>query len=164
MRQQRIIFLLVALAAVLAIPAVGTTAAPIDSVKGPGCGDINLRDSADSGPPAYRGTEEGSATVDAVLATAKPSCSALAYTIYIYTDTTQATLIDSMTFNGNGASTFAWTYTFAANAPHSVCVAATSTRDGRIVDAAPNDFTPGSTGSGCYTLVINTPPGGSGLN
>ena len=156
MRQHRLIALLVALAAVLAIPAIGTTA-PGDRVRGPACGDITLWDSTQAGPPAYGGTEGGAAVVDSLLTTAKPSCSGFVYTISLYTDTSQTTLIATQTFNGDGlTSQFAWTYNFTA-APHSVCVVATSTRsNGHVIDAAPN--------SGCYPLIINTSGGGSGLN
>lgn len=161
----RAIALIAALAAVFVLPATGRTAPPTDPVRGSACGDIVFSDSDSSGPPAYRGTEGQSATVDALLTTAKPSCSGMVYTMYIYTDTTQATQIDSRVFNGDGVtSAFSWLYTFQTGAPHSVCVGATSTREGRIVDAAPSSFTPGSSGSGCYSLVINSSGGGSGLN
>jgi hypothetical protein len=156
MRQHRLIALLVGLAALLAVPAIGTTA-PGDQVRGPACGDITLWDSTQAGPPAYGGTEGGAAVVDSLLTTAKPSCASAVYTISLYTDTSQTDLIASQTFNGDGVtSEFAWTYDFTSGAPHSVCVVATSTRSGHVIDAAPN--------SGCYPLIINFSGGGSGLN
>lgn len=156
MRQHRTMALLAALAALLLLPATGTTA-PADPVHGPGCADITLSDSSQSGPPAYRGTEGGSATVDSLITAAKPSCSGVVYTISIYTDASQSTLIASMPFNGDDTtSAFPWSYTFATGAPHSVCVAATSSRGGHLIDAAPN--------TGCFTLVINSSGGGSGIN
>jgi len=157
MRQHRLIALLVALTAVLAIPAIGTTASA-DKVRGPACGDITLWDSTQAGPPAYGGTEGGAAVVDSLLTTAKPSCSGFVYTISLYTDTSQTTLIATQPFNGDGlTSQFAWQHNFTSDAPHSVCVVATSMRsNGHVIDAAPN--------SGCYTLIINTSGGGHGLD
>jgi hypothetical protein len=155
MRQHRITALLVALAAALAVPATGATA-PGDIVRGPGCGNITLWDTEQAGPPVYRGTEGGSATVGASLTTAKPSCSGFNYTISVYTDATQTTLIDSFTFAGDDStSTFTYTYTFPSGAPRSVCIKAESTRDGRVIDAAPN--------SGCEVVVINSSGGQSGI-
>jgi hypothetical protein len=154
MRQHRTIALLVALAALLVIPATGTTA-PADQVRGPGCGDITLSDSTGQ-LPAYRGTEGGAATVEALLTTAKPSCSSGVYTISLYTDTSQTTLIDSRTFTGDDVtSEFLATFSLTS-APDSVCIVATSTRSGHLIDAAPN--------SGCFELVINSSGGGSGIN
>jgi hypothetical protein len=156
MRQHRMIAFLVALAAALVVPALGASA-PADPVHGAPCGNITLSDSTQSGPPAYSGTEGGAATVDALLTTAKPSCAGFVYTITLYTDSTQSSTIDSVTFTGDGVtSSFPWQYTFATGAPASVCIAATSMQNGRLVDAAPN--------SGCATIAINSSGGGSGLN
>jgi hypothetical protein len=156
MRQHRKIALFIALAAALLVPAVGASA-PADQVRGAPCGDITLWDSAQSGPPAYGGTEGGAATVDALLTTAKPSCAGFVYTITLYTDTTESSTIALAVFMGDGVtSSFAWQYNFSTGAPHSVCIAATSTQNGRVVDAAPN--------SGCFTLTIGASGGGSGLN
>ena len=155
MRQHRTIALLVALAALLVVPATGTTAPP-DPVHGNSCGDITLSDSAQSGAPAYSGTEGGSATVDALITTAKPSCSGVVYTISFYTDAAHTTSI-SKTFAGDDVtSAFAWSYTFATGAPHSVCIFATSSRGGHVIDAAPN--------TGCRDISLGSSGGGSGIN
>src|SRR5256885_11335609 len=82
MRHYRLIALVVALAAALAIPAAGTTA-PGDQVKGPACGDITLWDTELAGPPVYTTRPSGTATVYAMLTTAKPSCSNMTYTITV---------------------------------------------------------------------------------
>jgi hypothetical protein len=155
MRQHKLIALLAVVGAALAIPATAATA-PGDVVRGPACGNITLWDTEQSGPPVYRGTEGGSAMVGASLTTAKPSCSGFTYTIYIYDESGQ-NLIASVTFVGDDAtSLFTWTYTFATGAPHAICIKADSTRDGRVIDAAPN--------SGCEVLIINASGGASGLN
>lgn len=157
MRQHRTIALFIALAAALLVPAVGASAPPTDQVRGAPCGDITLWDSSLSGPPAYGGTEGGAATVDALLTTAKPSCAGFVYTITLYTDTTESSTIASASFIGDGVTmSFAWQYNFSTGAPHSVCIAAASTQNGRLVDPAPN--------SGCFTLTIGSAGGGSGLN
>ena len=57
---------------------------------------------------------------------------------------------------GDGTtSTFLFTLT-PAGAPQQVCVSASSSRDGKVIDAAPN--------SGCVVLSLGLSPGGSGLN
>jgi hypothetical protein len=155
----RIIFLLVALSAVLAIPAVGTTA-PGDQVRGPGCGDITFWNSDQTGPPQYStGNPQGStpATVYGTITTAKPSCSGFVYTISVYADATQQATLTTQTFNGDDAtSLFSFTYS-PPGAPSQVCVATTSMRDGHLVDAAPD--------TGCAILVLDGGiGGGSGLN
>src|SRR5262245_56182571 len=142
MRQHRTIALLGALAALLVIPATGTTA-PADQVRGPGCGDITLTDSSLAGVAAYACTEAGAATV-------------AVYTASLYTTTTQTTLVaPPRTFTADdGTTQFPASFSLTA-APHSVCIVATSTRDNHLIDAAPN--------SGCFELVINFSGGGSGL-
>ena len=159
MRQRRLMVFLIALAGLLLVPAVGTTASG-DKVKGPGCGDITLWNSDQSGPPLYStGNPQGStpATVYATLTTAKPSCSGYAYTISIYTDGTQQTLITSQTFTGDDArSSFSWTYS-PLDAPAQVCIAATSMHNNHVIDSAPD--------TGCAILVLDGGSGGgSGLN
>ena len=161
MRRQRIIFLLVALAAVLAIPAVGTTA-PRDQVRGPGCGDITFWNWDQSDVPQYThrtptgGT--GPATVYSSITTAKPSCTGFVYTVtVVYTDSAQQQQTVSQTVDGDGTtSLFSFTYS-PPGEPSQVCVSATSSRDGHVVDAAPD--------SGCATLILDgASSGGSGLN
>jgi hypothetical protein len=160
MRHYRIVALLVALGAALSIPAVGATA-PGDQVKGSACGDITLWNGDQSGPPQYTthlaGGATGPATVYASITTAKPSCSNFTYTVTVYSDATQQTTLDFKTVNGDG-STGPLQYTYSpAGAPAQVCIAATSMRDGHVVDAAPD--------SGCAILVLDGGSGGaSGLN
>lgn len=154
MRQHRRIALLVAIAAALAIPATGA-AAPADPVHGPACGDIVLSDPDQSGPPVYSGTEGGTATVYALVSTEKPSCTGLVYTFSVY-DASGTTLLDSQTASGDGVtSSFSFTYT-TTDAPQNVCVTATSSRGGHVIDAAPN--------SGCFVLALNASGGQSGIN
>jgi hypothetical protein len=154
MRHYRLIALVVALAAALAIPAAGSSA-PSDQVKGPACGDITLFDPDQAGPPVYTTRPSGTATVYAQLTTAKPSCSSMTYTINVY-DAGGTTLLNTQQFAGDNA-TSAFSYSFSpAGAPSQVCIAATSSRNGHVVDAAPN--------SGCYVMALDVSPGGSGLN
>lgn len=161
MRHYRIVALLVALGAALSIPAVGSTA-PGDQVKGPGCGDITLWNSDQTDNPQYTthlaGGGTGPATVYASITTAKPSCTNFTYTVTVYSDATQQTVLDSQTVSGDGSSgPFQYTYTPTGTAPAQVCIAATSMRDGHVVDAAPD--------SGCFVLVLDGGSGGaSGLN
>lgn len=145
--------LLAALAAALVLPASAVTA-PADPVKGPPCGDITLWDDIQSGPPAYS-TFSGPATVYASITTAKPSCAAMTYTFIVY-DATGATPLSTQWFTGDGStSTFQFTYS-PPGAPTQVCVAATSSRDGKVIDAAPN--------SGCEVRTLDDTGGQSGLN
>jgi hypothetical protein len=149
----RLIVLFSAVTTALALPVAATTA-PADQVRGPACGDITLWDDVQSGPPAYT-TFGGTATVFASVTTAKPSCAKATYTISVYADDA-TTLLTSQAYSGDDStSTFQFTF-MPPNGPHQVCIAASSNRDGKVIDAAPN--------SGCYPLVLDTSPGGSGLN
>ena len=156
MRHWRLIALLLAVWAALAIPTTGATAPPTDKVHGPACGDITLFDPTFAGPPVYttnRGTTPP--TVYAELTTAKPSCPGVVYTIYIY-DATGTSLLTRQQYTGDGVtSDFSFTYS-PPGGPRQVCIAATSSREGEVIDAAPN--------SGCYVLVVDFSPGGSGIN
>jgi len=155
MQHYRLIVLLAVVAAALSLPVAGSSA-PIDQVKGPACGDITLWDPDQAGPPVYT-TQRGTApaTVFALLTTAKPSCSSMTYTISVY-DATGTTLLNSQTFQGDDTSS-SFSYSFSpAGAPSQVCISATRTRDGHVVDSAPN--------SGCFSLSLDTSPGGSGIN
>jgi hypothetical protein len=153
----RLIALLVALTAALAVPAAGTST-PADQVRGPGCGDITLWDPDLSGPPVYRRDPNDvnrTPTVFGKLTTAKPSCGGATYTISVY-DASGATLLGSQTFTGDDATS---SFSFAivpTGGPNQVCIAGTSARDGHVVDVAPN--------SGCFPLSLDSSPGGSGLN
>jgi hypothetical protein len=154
MSHYRLIALLVGLAAALAVPAAGSSA-PADQVRGPGCGDITLWDPDQAGPPVYSSRLTGTPTVYALLTTAKPSCGGATYTISVY-DASGTTLLASNTFTGDDLSS---QFSFTASppgGPTQVCIAATSTRDGHVIDVAPN--------SGCYVMALDTSPGGSGLN
>ena len=155
MRHYRLLALVVAIAAALSIPAAGSST-PADQVKGSACGDITLWDPDHSGPPVYT-DRFGSATVYASLTTAKPSCSGTTYTIYVY-DASGSTLLTSQQYAGDDATSEFSSFTYAPpDAPRQVCIAATSSREDHIIDAAPN-------GGGCYVLVLDVSPGGSGLN
>ena len=154
MRHYRLLALVVAMAAALAIPAAGSST-PADQVKGSACGDITLWDPDHAGPPVYT-DKLGTATVYASLTTAKPSCSGTTYTIYVY-NASGSTLLTSQQYAGDDAtSEFSFSYA-PPGAPSQVCIAATSSREDHIIDAAPN-------GGGCYVLVLDVSPGGSGLN
>jgi hypothetical protein len=155
MKHFRLIAFLIVVAAALGLPVAATTA-PVDQVKGPPCGDITFWDDVQSGPPAYS-TNHGTAppTVFASLTTAKPSCAKATYTISVY-DATGTTLLTSQTYLGDGTtSVFQFTYS-PPGAPQQVCVSASSSRDGKVIDAAPN--------SGCFVLVLDASGGQSGLN
>src|SRR5439155_19448200 len=134
MRHYRLLALVVARAAALSIPAAGSST-PADQVKGSACGDITLWDPDHAGPPVYR-TVAGTATVYASLTTAKPSCSGTTYTIYIY-NASGSTLLTSQQYAGDDAtSEFSFSYA-PPGAPSQVCIAATSSREDHIIDAAP---------------------------
>ena len=151
----RTIALLVLLTAALALPATGATAPGGDKVTGGPCADITVYDPDQAGPPVYTTRPAGTATVYALLTTAKASCSGAAYTVTVY-DASGTAVLDSQTFTGDG-STSSFSYTFSpAGAPSQVCIAATSMKGGKVNDAAPN--------TGCYGMVLDTSPGGSGLN
>jgi hypothetical protein len=100
----------------------------------------------------------GDPTVYALMTTAKPSCGGTLFTISVY-DATGTTLLDSQTFTGDDMKS-SFSYSFSpgsvASAPKQVCIVATSARDGHVIDSAPD--------SGCYVLVQDISPGGSGLN
>src|SRR5436309_8780510 len=102
MRHYRLIAFVVALAAALAMPAAGSSAPP-DQVKGPACGDITLSDPQQAGPPVYTTRPAGTATVYALLTTAKPSCSSMTYTITVY-DAGGTTPLNSQQFAGDDAT------------------------------------------------------------
>jgi hypothetical protein len=155
MRQFRLIVFIAAVATAIALP-VAATSAPGDQVRGPACGDITLWDDIQAGPPAYNSRLTGTATVYASVTTAKPSCARATYTISVY-DASGTTLLTSQTYSGDDVtSTFQFTYS-PPGAPSQVCIAATSNRDGKVIDEAPN-------GGGCYVLALDFSPGGSGLN
>ena len=159
MRHYRLIALLLVVAAALVIPATGATA-PIDQVRGPACADITLFGPDGSGNPVYTTrqagtTTPGPATVYAALTTAKPSCSGFTYTITVY-DATGTTVLDSQTFAGDDTSS-SFSYSFSPpGGPSEVCISATSSRDEKVIDAAPN--------SGCVVIALDTSPGGGGFN
>jgi hypothetical protein len=153
MKNFRVLAFLIVATAALALPVAATTA-PADQVKGPACGDITLYDDAQSGPPAYS-TFTPTPTVYASVTTAKPSCAKATYTISVY-DSTGTTLLTSQTYTGDDStSTFQFTYA-PPNGPQQVCISASSSRDGKVIDAAPN--------SGCYVLTLDSSGGQSGLN
>jgi hypothetical protein len=151
----RTITALAVLTIALVIPATGATAPGGDKVKGGPCADITVWDPDQAGPPVYTTRPFGTATVYAQLTTAKPSCSGDTYTITVY-DASGTTVLDSQTFTGDG-TTSSFSYSFSpSGAPSQVCIAASSNKDGKVLDAAPD--------AGCYVMVLDTSPGGSGLN
>src|SRR3954453_13758897 len=158
MKHFRLLTFLVVVTAALALPVAATTA-PVDQPKGPASGDITFWDDVQGGPPAYTtfdgSTFNGPATVFASLTTAKPSCAKATYTISVY-DAAGTTLLNSRTYPGDDTtSVFQFTF-LPADAPSQVCVSASSSRDGKVVDAAPN--------SGCSVLTLGLSGGQSGLN
>src|SRR4051812_17389947 len=156
MQHFRVLAFLVVATAALALPVAATTA-PVDQVKGPACGDITLLDNAQSGVPIYR-TFGGAATVFASLTTAKPSCAKATYTITVY-DAAGTTQLSTQTYVADDTtSIFQSSYVPSGIPPQQLCIAAASSRDGKVIDAAPN--------SGCFlmTLDVGSSGGGSGLN
>ena len=150
----RTITLLAVLSMALVIPATGVTA-PSDPVKGPACGDITFSDPEGAGPPVYRSDITGIPTVFSSVTTQKPSCSHMAYTVTVY-DVTGITVLGAQTFNGDDSASLFQSAVSPTGGPSQVCVVATSTRNGKVVDVAPN--------TGCFPLALNSSPGGSGLN
>jgi hypothetical protein len=151
----RTITALAVLTVALVLPATGATAPGGDKVKGGPCADITVWDPELAGPPVYTTRPAGTATVYAQLTTAKPSCSGTPYTITVY-DASGTTVLNSQTFTGDG-TTSSFSYAFSPpGAPSQVCIAASSNKDGKVLDAAPD--------TGCYVMVLDTSPGGSGLN
>src|SRR5256885_15380907 len=119
MRHYRLTAPVAALAAAPAIPAAGSSP-PSDQVKGPAWGDITLFDPDQAGPPVYS-SRSGTATVYALLTTAKPSCSNMTYTITVY-DAGGTTPLNSQQFAGDDA-TSSFSYSFSpAGAPSHVCI------------------------------------------
>jgi hypothetical protein len=138
--------LAVTAAAVLGLPAVGSSAAP--DVRGPKCADIMLTSFS------YTGTPGGSATVQGVLTTPQaPSCQGAVYTVYV----------DglSQTFTGDG-SWDSQVFTFTVeNAPSTICLYATSQLN---VNAVAADTAPDTACSDPNThLVLNGGGGASGF-
>ena len=151
----RTITLLAVLSMALVIPATGVTAPGGDKVKGGPCADITVWDPDQAGPPVYTTRPVGTATVYALLTTAKASCNGTPYTITVY-DASGTNVLNSQTFIGDG-STSSFSYSFSpSGAPSQVCIAASSDKDGKVLDAAPD--------TSCYVMGLDISPGGSGLN
>jgi hypothetical protein len=167
MRQHRMLALLTTVAAALAIPAAGVTAAPSDRVAGPACGDIVLSDPDLSGPPIYStGNPKGSTpatlharlTIDGGVA----SCSGFTYTIYVYATDANAdsrTLLTSRTYIGDGTTSDFGVFTYQpAGAPTYLCVFAQSQLLRHVIDTAPE----GGCDSQLQPLVLDGGVGSAG--
>jgi hypothetical protein len=168
MRQHRLVPVLLALAALLAIPASGIGAPPTDRVAGPPCANIVLSNQDFSGPPLYStGNPQGStpATLYAQLTIngGVASCSGFTYTIYVYsTDATgdNPTFVTSQTYTGDGTTSDFGPFTYRpAGAPPYLCVYAESKMaTGRVIDTAPE----GGCDSILQPLVLDGGSGGAG--
>jgi hypothetical protein len=168
MRQHRLVPLLVALAALLAVPASGIGAPPTDRVPGPPCADIVLSNQDFSAGPLYStGNPQGSTpatlyaqlTIDGGVA----SCEGYTYTIYVYaTDASgdTRTLLTSMTYTGDGTTSDFGAFTYVPpGAPTYLCVYAESKQPtGRVIDTAPE----GGCDSTLLPLVLDGGAGSAG--
>ena len=136
-----------AVAIVLGLPTVASTAAP--DVRGPKCADIQLVGLS------YTGTLGGTATVQGTLVTPQaPSCQGAVYTVYAGTQ--------SLTFTGDATTDAFGPFTFTVqNAPSTICVYATSQLNANAVAA---DTAPDTACSDPSTyLVLNGGGGASGF-
>ena len=137
-------------AVVLGLPTVATTAAP--DVRGPKCADIFIFS------PSYTGTPGGTATVSGTLTTrSAPSCQGGVYTVNVVDGGTQ-----TLTFVGDGL-TDSWAFSFTVNsAPSTICLYGTSkvsSKSNSIADTAPDTACTDAS----QHLVLNGPPGASGM-
>lgn len=130
---------ILALAALVALPAAGRAAPPTDPVRGPSCGNIEIFDLA------YRRAADGTPTVAASFAVEGnvSPCASLTYTFYVLTSDGQTQLATS-----SGLGDLA---VRIPGGPSEVCVYAESRRGTHVIDRAPNE--------GCGLLVLD---GGSG--
>ena len=142
--------LAVTAAAVLGLPTVANTAAP--DVRGPKCADIFIFS------PSYTGTPGGTATVSGTLTTpSAPSCEGGVYAVHVVDGGTQ-----TQTFIGDG-STDSWAFSFTvSSAPGTICLYGTSR-----VSSKSNSFADTAPDTACTDasqhLVLNGPPGASGM-
>jgi hypothetical protein len=140
---------------------VATPAAPGDA-QGPACGNIV------SGDGSYTGTVAGSGTIDFTAQLQAPTCSFVTYSFFV-TDT-NGTVIDASSLtqdsvctpeaSGGGCVHFVYDI---ASSPQTVCVYATTTIKGHLVDLAPNfsdTFCPAPSPS--ISLDLNGGSGASG--
>lgn len=171
MRQHRFVPLLIALAALLAIPASGIGARPTDRVAGPPCADIVLSNQDFSAGPLYttrNPTPGGPATAPTLYAQLTidggvASCSGVTYTIYVYaTDANgdNRTFLTSQQYTGDGTTSDfgAFTYVPPSPAPTHLCVYAESKRGGHVIDTAPE----GGCDSTLQPLVLDGGVGSAG--
>jgi hypothetical protein len=140
---------------------VATPAAPGDA-QGPPCGNIT------NGEGPYTGTLGGSGTIDFTIQLQAPACSFATYSFFV-TDT-NGTAIDASNLTQDGACTpepsgggcVHFVYDIASS-PQTVCVYATTTIKGHLVDRAPNfsdTFCPASSPS--VSIGINGGVGAGG--
>jgi hypothetical protein len=143
-------FLMLALAATaLSFPAAVTAAKPVDQVKGPACGDIDL-----SIDYTYDNGISGSATATSTITTAAPSCKKGTYTVYVY-DASGTTQLASCSYTGDGVLTQFEPCSYTSPTGDSLCVyAASQGDDGHVIDMAPNE--------GCAAFGEPIEPGPSG--
>jgi uncharacterized protein YcfL len=142
-------FLMLALAATaLSFPAAVTAAKPVDQVKGPACGDIDLSIDYTFDPGSTT-----SATASSTITTTAPSCKKVSYTVYYY-DQAGTTQLASCSYPGDGVETEFAPCTFTSPTADPLCVYATSDMNGKIIDTAPNE--------GCAAFGEPIEPGGSG--
>lgn len=136
---KRLHVVILALAALVALPAAGLSAPPTDQVRGPSCGNIELFDLA------YRRALDGMPTVAGSFAVegGVSPCASLTYTFTVLTADGQTELATSAGL-GNLAIRI-------EGGPSEVCVYAESARGTHVIDRAPNE--------GCGLLVLD---GGSG--
>jgi hypothetical protein len=117
--------------------SVATAAAPGDA-KGPPCGNIV------DGDGTYTGTANSAGTVDFTMQLQAPACSTVTYSFFV-TDTSGAPIDPSSPVTQDtttctlttGLGCVHFVYNIAAS-PQTVCIYATTTIKGHLVDRAPN--------------------------
>jgi hypothetical protein len=141
---------------------VATPAAPGDA-QGPACGNIV------DGDGSYTGTLGGPGTVDFTIQLQAQACSTVTYSFFV-TDTSGVAIApsgpvvqDSQNCTlSTGAGCVRFVYNIASS-PDTVCVYATTSIKGHLVDRAPNfsdTFCPASSPS--ISIAINGGVGASG--
>jgi hypothetical protein len=144
--------LAVALAVAATVLASGSALAAPDDAKGPPCANITSYGAqTDYYNPA------ANPDLQFTIGLAARSCESITYTLEIY-DLSGTTLLATVTQTGTGSSsTVVFNYNFTGTAPSDgVCVVATTSRRGNVLDRAPN--------TGCAPMETGGAGGGGGFD
>ena len=144
----------IALAALMAVPATAV-AGPGGDVRGPRCADIVPDNPEAVSEAGYDGETQ---QVDAIMATAGPSCRFITYTLYVLDEAGDSTPIATMSVRGDGTNSYVTFFgvDVSENDDTIVCVYVTTSvgRGRHVFDRAPD--------TGCIELSsAGISPGGS---